>query len=116
MSYNWNRVGRLSAIGAVCSLAVWFGTSSAKEETSVLVNKTAAPSEAPPSGPALPPPSNPREYRVGGSTDPYVPPLSIPRYTARKVQIPPQELPAPAVPPQELPAPAVPPALDGLAD
>jgi hypothetical protein len=85
------------------------GTSSAKEETSVLVNKPAAQSEAPQTGPALPPPSNPREYSVGGSADPYVPPLSIPRYTARKVEVPPQELPAPADPPQELPAPAVPP-------
>jgi hypothetical protein len=101
MNYSWNKLGQLSAIGAACSLAAWLGTSSAKEEASVLVNKPAAPVEKLQAGPALPPPLNPNENATTTTNDPFVPPLSIPNYTAKKVAVPPQELPPPVVPPQE---------------
>jgi hypothetical protein len=49
---------RIAAIGAICSLVAWIGTSIAQEETSVLVTK---PAVAVSEGPALPPPANPNQ-------------------------------------------------------
>ena len=74
MNLNWNILARLSAIGAVCSLAVWIGSTSAKQaENSVLVHKPVieegdgpvlpppAKSTAPaPDAPTLPPPAKPK--------------------------------------------------------
>lgn len=57
MTYHWNKIAKLSALGACCSLAVWISSTSAKdEETSVLVNK---PEAASTQGPVLPPPAKP---------------------------------------------------------
>lgn len=59
MTYRLNRLAQLAAIGGCCSLAVWISATNAKdEEASVLVKKPAATSTE---GPALPPPSNPKE-------------------------------------------------------
>jgi hypothetical protein len=78
MSYNWNRLAQLSAIGAVGSLAIWLSSTSAKEETSVLVNKPAATATAPTTGPILPPPTNPNEQSTANATssDPFAPPAA----------------------------------------
>jgi hypothetical protein len=57
MMYRLNRIAKLSALGTCCSLAVWIGSTSAKdEETSVLVKK---PEAASTQGPVLPPPAKP---------------------------------------------------------
>ena len=53
MLHNWNRIAQISAIGAACSLVVWIGSISAKEESSVLVNKPAANATETQTGPAL---------------------------------------------------------------
>ena len=76
MSYNWNRLAQLSALGAVGSLAIWLGTTNAKEETSILVNKPAATATAPQTGPILPPPSNPNEQPAANASDPFAPPAA----------------------------------------
>jgi hypothetical protein len=82
MLHTWNKLALLSALGAVVSLAVWFGTATATEETSVLVKK---PAQAADSGPVLPPPSNPNELRApdelpapnsASSADPFAPPTN----------------------------------------
>ena len=55
--YRWNRIACLSAVGACCSLAVWIGSTNAKdEESSLLVKK---PDAAATQGPVLPPPAKP---------------------------------------------------------
>jgi hypothetical protein len=54
MSYNWNKFARIAAIGAACLLAGWIGTTSAKEEASVLVNKPAEAAATAQAGPAVP--------------------------------------------------------------
>lgn len=57
MNSHYNRIVRLVAIGASCSLAAWISTANAKDdETSVLVKKPAAATEQ---GPELPPPAKP---------------------------------------------------------
>jgi hypothetical protein len=57
MTFRWNRIATLTALGACCSLAVWISSTSAKpEEASVLVNKPAVTSTQ---GPILPPPAKP---------------------------------------------------------
>jgi hypothetical protein len=57
--YRWKKIAQLSALGACCSLAVWIGSTSAKDdETSVLVKKPEASSTQ---GPVLPPPAKPVE-------------------------------------------------------
>jgi hypothetical protein len=65
---------RFTALGAVCSLVAWMGTSIAQEEASVLVLK---PAESAVESPTLPPPSNPNQ-RLSTDTD------------SRADQIPPQ--------------------------
>jgi hypothetical protein len=58
MAIRWNKLAQRSAIGAVSSLALWIGTSNAKDdEGSVLVKKPAV--AAAEQGPVLPPPSKP---------------------------------------------------------
>jgi hypothetical protein len=55
--HRWNRIAQMSALGACCTLAVWIGSTNAKdEETSVLVKK---PDAATTQGPVLPPPAKP---------------------------------------------------------
>jgi len=56
MAHRWNHVARFMALGAVCSLIIWIGTSAAQDEKSVLVLKPAATADE---GPVLPPPSKP---------------------------------------------------------
>ena len=59
MTYGWNRIAKLSALGACCSIAVWISSTSARDqETSVLVKK---PDTASIQGPVLPPPAKPAE-------------------------------------------------------
>lgn len=63
MTYRWNTIAKLSALGACCSLVVWISSTSAKdEETSVLVKKPEASATKTQTnqGPVLPPPANPR--------------------------------------------------------
>jgi len=68
MKYKRNILAQLSALAAVCSLAVWIGTTSAKEkESSVLVNKPADTAAETQSGPVLPPPQDPNEHDAAAS-------------------------------------------------
>lgn len=78
MSHNWNKVAQLTAIGTACSLAVWIGTANAKDESSVLVNKSAAAATDAQTGPALPPPANPTQQPAAESksSDPVAPPAN----------------------------------------
>ena len=54
MSYNWNKFARIAAIGAACLLSARIGTTSAKEEASVLVNKPAEVAATAQAGPVVP--------------------------------------------------------------
>jgi hypothetical protein len=67
---RWNKVSKLSALGACCSLAVWIGSINASQtspqETSVLVKKPSAKSTE---GPVLPPPAKP----ANTTNDPFAP-------------------------------------------
>jgi hypothetical protein len=63
MTYRWNKLAKLSALAACCSVVVWISSTSAKEEeTSVLVKKpdASATQTHTDQGPVLPPPANPR--------------------------------------------------------
>ncbi len=88
MSHNLNRIAQLSALGAACSLVVWLGTTSAKEETSVLVNKPAATAVDAQTGPILPPPASPSEQPAANSkaSDPFAPSAAAPK----QLPVPPQ--------------------------
>jgi hypothetical protein len=76
MSHNWSKITVLSAAGAACSLAVWLGSTSAQEESSVLVNKPATPAADAQEGPVLPPPANPNANPAPSATsaDQFAPP------------------------------------------
>src|SRR6188472_591315 len=95
MSHNWNRFAQYSAIGAALSLAIWIGSAYAKEE-SVLVNKPAAATA--PSGPVLPPPSNPNAPADSNASDDVFAPSPSPAPTTKA-----QPLPTPPQSPQQPP-------------
>ena len=93
MSYTWNKTAVLSALGVVCSLAVWLNATNAKEESSVLVKKPPVADES--QGPVLPPPSNPNEKVApaaipSASGDLFAPPASAVPNSAAKPLTPPQ--------------------------
>jgi hypothetical protein len=76
MSHNWNKMAQLSVIAAAYSLAVWIGSTNAKE-SSVLVDKAATTNTL--TGPVLPPPANPNSTAADASpaSEPVVPPLNV---------------------------------------
>src|SRR5262245_24289525 len=88
MTYRWNNIAKLSALGACCSLAVWISSTSAKdEETSVLVKKpdsSAAQTQAE-QGPVLPPPAK----SSAPSTDLFAPQPPAPSKAAQPIPPPP---------------------------
>jgi hypothetical protein len=90
MNTNWKKLTWASAVGAVCSLVVWIGTTTAKEETSVLVNKPAE-TTTDIAGPTLPPPQNPNEtsHAPNSNTDLFAPSTRAP-VTPEALPIPPQ--------------------------
>lgn len=90
MAYRWNKITQFAVIGAAGSLAVWIGSTTAKEESSVLVNKPVAQVET---GPVLPPPAKPSQPVVNSKagTDPLAP--------TAKLATSPQPLPVPPQPP-----------------
>lgn len=93
MSHNWSKITVFSAIGAACSLAVWLGSTSAKEETSVLVDTPSTPSADAQQGPVLPPPANPnaKPATSAASGDLFVPAARGPSNSAAEsLPIPPQ--------------------------
>jgi hypothetical protein len=97
MTYRWNKIAQLAAIGACCSLAVWISSTNAKDgETSVLVKK--APAATVQDGPALPPPSNPNATapaaKPNSTTDLFAPRLSTPT-------VKPKSQAGPTIPPQQ---------------
>jgi hypothetical protein len=94
MSLHWQKIVRLSLIGGACLLAGWQATTSAKEESSVLVSKPAAVATETQTGPELPPPANPSQ-QPAATPQPGAPVTSPANRAANS----PAELPAP-VPPQ----------------
>jgi hypothetical protein len=89
MTYRWNNIAKLSALGGCCSLALWISSTSAKvEETSVLVNKPEATTNQ---GPVLPPPANPNKP----TTDLFAPQQSHNPTTTQPTLKPTQILPPP---------------------
>ena len=94
MNYNRKKLAAFSAVGAACSLAVWLGTTNA-EESSVLVNKPGVETQT---GPALPPPQNPKPADDGANGVVAAPQESAP--TARSQEL----LPTPPQTVQQPPA------------
>jgi hypothetical protein len=91
MNGNWKKLTWLSAIGAACSLVVWIGTTTAKEETSVLVNKPVVTTANDTTGPTLPPPQNPNEKdRASNSNTDQFAPSTMAAPTQEPLPLPPQ--------------------------
>ena len=94
MNYSRKKLAAFSAVGAACSLAVWLGTTNA-EESSVLINKPGVETQT---GPALPPPQNPKAADDGANGVVAAPQESAP--TARSQEL----LPTPPQTVQQPPA------------
>ena len=88
MTYRWNKIAKLSALGACCSLAVWISSSSAKDEqSSILVKNPAAAAEQ---GPVLPPPSKPTNDIFAPQTPQTSPQSPQPKQPVAGPVVPPQ--------------------------